>query len=70
MVTLFTVKGVSFTQTILIIAALLGKIITVWRLSIVRICLPLNQACISIVLNCYIGLRFPAFYVTNVLANV
>ena len=53
------------------IAALLGKIVIVWRLSIVLTCLPLNQACISIVLNCYIGLRFsPAFYVTNFLANM
>ena len=70
-VTLFTVRRVSFTQTILITAALLGRIATVWRPSIVPICLLLNHPCIRIVSNCYIGLRFsPVLYVTNFLANV
>ena len=70
-VTLFTVRRVSFTQTIPITAALLGRTVTVWRPSIVPSCLLLNQACISIVSNCYIGLRFsPVLYVTNFLANV
>ena len=53
------------------IGVLLGRTVIVLLPSTVWICLLLNQACISIVSNCYIGLRFlPSFYVTNLLANV
>ena len=51
MVILCTARGVSITQTTLIIAALLDRTAIVLLLSIVQICLPLVQDCISIVLE-------------------
>ena len=67
MVILCTVRGVSITQTILITAALLGRIATVLLLSIVQICWLLTLNCINISLAN--GFEFPPpFYVMNFLA--
>ena len=68
-VTSFTVKRVSIIPTILITAALPGRIAIVLLPSIVQICLPLVLLCNSN--SCANGCRFPSvLYVTNLLADV
>ena len=69
MVTLFTVKRVSFIPTILIIAALLGRTVIVLLQSTVRICLfPVHSCIIDILIN---GCEFLSpLYVTDFFANV